>query len=938
MCKVQDCKSKKNYNESEFCYRHRGKIGSSNITEEEMSPNAKVDTPAPEEVVAIDEVVKEEEMPSMTETQSKLSEAVYPIQDSSNSKLNNKTSKHTDLFEQIFDLTTGGPCVENLKTTDDTFYEKFDHNKLAFILNNLEIIKEQYRPNARDSLSLDKYYEKSRNGNSGVGCLRVKYFQNCKDSIRGRLQAFESLSGQNMVREVRHTIFNDYYIDMDMDNCHPVLTVWMCNKLSIPCEFMAEYVKNREQHIKDVMSANQGLSRDDVKRLFLSINYGGKSIYDHIENKTDFLQSYKSESARIKQAICDTFKYFKTESDRARIKKGQRYNLEGAAMSHICCFVENQLLMIILEYLKTRVGDVSDSILCFDGIMIRKEKFNESYLRELEQIFSDMGIDMKLSIKPFAPLDLKQFGFDESKRYEYASKPLQTSNREICLDRFNDYQIDEVELERLLDEAGPKEKATVVCNEIKKLLKHLPDELIRTNDLITTYDIVSGDVFTLREIAKLIKQTVAYIYNDGDYYFCVKSTQVIRFKDGDVRIVYYRNRGGDTGNSFKSMSFSVRIGSVVYPINFKKCLVQCAQGIMYSNVDVVPHSPLESIPQDGIFNLFGQYQHQYNPKFVIDQKKVDLWLNHIREVLAAGDPVVGEYLVNWFAHLLQFPNKKTEAVPLIKGRAGCGKNLTFNVFMRYVLNPSLSIMCPDMEKLFSRFNSARLGKLLVVLDEAVDSYDRKMNNRMKNFITEERVQIENKGKDIVEVSDFSNYAIITNNDFASIIEKNDRRYLCLEASECRVGDRDYFNNMVKQLLNVEAGCHIFHWLLKRDLSSFVSRDLPSTKYKRELAARQTDSVVKWLLYKYEKLSEAEDCETTELCSKDWYDRYAHWCREIGGESKVHSLSVFNSRMNEEAFTTTVRKEKQHDGSRKNVKVRAISISLIRERLGQYICN
>jgi hypothetical protein len=375
MCNFQDCTNKPWKNG--YCYQKHRKLANAAVPEiiekenvcndivtdqTDMSPNNKIDIPSAPAAVDV----------------------VYlGDYDKSDGKINS-----SGLFEQIFDMETGGPRVANLRSIDEPFYEKFDHNKLAFILENLDEIKELYRSDARDSLSLDKYYEKSKDGNQGLGSLRVKYVQNYKNSIRGRYQARESLSGQNMVREVRHTIFNDYYVDTDMDNCHPVITVWMCSKLSIPCEFMAEYVANREKHIHDVICANPSLTRDDVKRLFLSINYGGKSIYKDVENKTPFLIAYNAESASIKRAICDAFKYFKAESDISRASRRAEYNLAGAAMSHICCFVENQLLMIIMDYLKEKVGDVSDSILCFDGIMIRREKFHESFMADLETIFA----------------------------------------------------------------------------------------------------------------------------------------------------------------------------------------------------------------------------------------------------------------------------------------------------------------------------------------------------------------------------------------------------------------------------------------------------------------------------------------------------------------------------------------------------------------------
>ncbi|DAZ92618.1 TPA: hypothetical protein N0F65_009143 [Lagenidium giganteum] len=68
---------------------------------------------------------------------------------------------------------------------------------------------------------------------------------------------------------------------------------------------------------------------------------------------------------------------------------------------------------------------------------------------------------------------------------------------------------------------------------------------------------------------------------------------------------------------------------------------------------------------------------------------------------------------------------------------------------------------------------------MCVLDEAVDNSDRAVMNK--------------KGKEPVTLSDFCNYIVISNNDFASFIEESDRRSLCLETNNMMIGNRSYFN-------------------------------------------------------------------------------------------------------------------------------------------------
>lgn len=64
------------------------------------------------------------------------------------------------LFEKIFKDGYVGDGILSLEKT--TFHEKFDSNKLAFIIIHQNIIKKRIkRDNARDEVELLAYYNKS---------------------------------------------------------------------------------------------------------------------------------------------------------------------------------------------------------------------------------------------------------------------------------------------------------------------------------------------------------------------------------------------------------------------------------------------------------------------------------------------------------------------------------------------------------------------------------------------------------------------------------------------------------------------------------------------------------------------------------------------------------------------------------------------------------
>lgn len=846
-------------------------------------------------------------------------------------------SQSTDFFNTIFDMEIGGPRFDNLRYTDGGYSEIFDRNKLAFILINLNEIVQEYRPNARDALPLDKYYIASRPSEGNSGTIDVLYKQD--KELVGRYNAVKSLSGQNMVREVRCTILKDYYCDMDIDNAHPVFTVWLCGKLDIPCPKMTEYVNNREAHLAHLMEANNQ-TRDWAKMIYLSINYGGKEKYMSAK-KTEFLNEYFQESAAIKKAVSSKMTYFKKISDKKRIANGKDYNLDGAVLSHICGFIENQVLMVMVDHLTSKMGSdvMHKAILSFDGIMVPKDYFKTEYMAEIENYFTSVGIPLKLSEKPLKALDLTKFGFDDTIKYRWEPPAPPSISELIINDKYELNNKCEAIVEKAIKDTDMQKKpklafGAIIGKAIDDMIRLMPRSYIREDNGIFGYNIVSVDKLGAKKLAIMIKQLFAYVFNDSNHFIAMKCKRKIIFKDGPVDVLEYKRINI---KDLKDTYITVTAGGYESKIRLEKLLLDCKKGIMYEDTDVIPYSPIKPIDDNGnTFNLFGQYQHKYDPNFEIDHSITDKWVNHIKIVLGGHDQILGDYLLNWFAHMLQFPERKTQTVPLIKGITRCGKNLPFNIFQRYVINPSLSVTCADIDKVFGRFNGMQQGKLLIVLDEALDRKDKATAQRMKNAITEETNQIEQKGKEVIEVQNFCNYAILTNNDFSSIIEKNDARYICIEANGEKKGDRAYFKDLVDTCANMEAGKHLFHWLLKRDLSNFYPDDIPETKYKKDLKVKQSCTVVRWMLSIYNKLSDNDEQDEQTYTHDELFRQYQEWCNRCG-ERNVLSSSTVGSIMVENGFPLIQKKITcPHSKKRISTRHRVLSIALLEEKMNQYI--
>jgi len=238
------------------------------------------------------------------------------------------------------------------------------------------------------------------------GCAHILYHK----VGYGRCSSNGGLSYLTIRRQVRHTLARDQMVDLDIENCHPVLMVQMLQRHGFNCVYLNDYVCNRNRWFTIVANfwqldkhVDKAEIRDCCKRLFLRIMYGGgytnweKDLkLDHRTDLPDELQGFIKE---VKNII-DLFVSLNPELKESitKTKEGEG-NIRGSVCSTVMLEKENAILEIIYLYLKRR-GAGQTMSLCADGIMIKKECYNDLLLKELEvEIFIKSGFIVHLSKK-----------------------------------------------------------------------------------------------------------------------------------------------------------------------------------------------------------------------------------------------------------------------------------------------------------------------------------------------------------------------------------------------------------------------------------------------------------------------------------------------------------------------------------------------------------
>ena len=186
---------------------------------------------------------------------------------------------------------------------------------------------------------------------------------------------------------------------------------------------------------------------------------------------------------------------------------------------------------------------------------------------------------------------------------------------------------------------------------------------------------------------------------------------------------------------------------------------------------------------------------------------------------------------------------KTQSVSIFQGEQGTGKSFLLMFLIAYVFGKSLSLTIFQGEQLTAKFNSHMMGKLFVVLEEAVDLGNMKDISAFKGYIRSPSINIEYKGINVSESMDCClNFMIATNNDYNSMFREAGERTANLnKVSDKYYRNTVYFKSMSDILNNFNAGCDIFHYLANMDITDFMVQDVPETyaKFAKKLDSANT---------------------------------------------------------------------------------------------------
>jgi hypothetical protein len=279
------------------------------------------------------------------------------------------------------------------------------------------------------------------------------------------------------------------------------------------------------------------------------------------------------------------------------------------------------------------------------------------------------------------------------------------------------------------------------------------------------------------------------------------------------------------------------------------------------------------------FNMFQGFRAQHLP-VCKDYKKIEKILFHLKNVICNKN----ENTFNWFLKYLQaiLKGEHTKVMIMIKGLEGCGKNVFLNMIAYGIIGSDYSIATSSPERqFFGNFNSLLINRVFAVINEGRHGM-RECIDTIKDYITEDKINIEEKFKNPITLGNYINFIGDTNNWNILEISPTDRRFVWLECNNQYCGDMEYFNPLIDDCKDDECLSAFYHYLLEEvndDIIDF-QKSRPITTIYKKLQRINLSNPIKFLMHinsegiKYKKYS---GIEYYNYNSNELYSDYKNYC-------------------------------------------------------------
>ena len=761
--------------------------------------------------------------------------------------------------------------------------ERFNQHKLNHIIENFndyvpimkeDIEKRQNRVNYDyDPLAISKtYLEKSRKGKINTTFIQKKNI--------GRFQALKSISLQTLPRKIRHTIASEFYNDIDIKNCHPVLLQWLGKQLLIPTPNLSLYIENRKEFLDKFNLTKMGV---------ISLIYGAKPKYGSDETVYALYNELNALQHKIIYELYpdefNNYRRYKFETG------GKLDNITGSFMSKFLQDIENELLQAIRSF----YGCNHECIPCFDGLLVPKEIDLE--LEKCQQyVINNTGIPIELAQKDMEeilPIPDNINAYQEIELDFFDQKRHLVEMGEVEKHLIDEWIFNSIcYVEERRNYYIREQKRDEVSNERYIVWTEIDSSSIQ-KDLYLSVS-VKNDQYDKRisnEVIDLTPQQKKKYFRQNPSHIC-KINRYLATK-------LYSNSKDEKGYLNDVFTRRFRASKVLKP---NDCLKS------YNNIQFMPYLKRKGPPCDmsDTLNIWTEFPLE-RVKLTKTKSFEDTHLyQFIKEVLCDNRMDEFNHLLDTIADIIQEPHKVKANSHFFYGRQGIGKS-TFATFLSALVGGKNCVSYSNNLDGLRQFNSDSANVLLKVYEEVETRGSVYSNsNRLKGEITERKTRQEKKHKDPVFMRNCARLFFFSNNKNVIYIEGDCRRYTFHSCNNSYACNTEYYSPILEEIENISLMRTIFEYFATREYEYKVITKCFDTAFKQEQKMKDLPNGIKFLIdfardnFVYEDEWEEKNVETLfnndKIPVKNLRKAYGFWCREQGKKFNFESLKTQLSKL------------------------------------------
>ena len=202
------------------------------------------------------------------------------------------------------------------------------------------------------------------------------------------------------------------------------------------------------------------------------------------------------------------------------------------------------------------------------------------------------------------------------------------------------------------------------------------------------------------------------------------------------------------------------------------------------------------------------------------------FLAHLFDNVCQGNEDHLNWVLGWFAQLIQEPGVKLGTALVLRGKEGCGKSIVGKTIGSLLGHHYLPVSKPEL--VTGRFNGHLAHCLLLQAEEAFWAGDRAAAGSLKDLITNDDLVLEFKGLEPVRLKNYTRVFSTSNEDWVVPAGMTARRFAVLDVGEKHVGDEPYFAAIAYEMQNGGREA-LLHHLQQIDLCKVDLRSVPKTK-------------------------------------------------------------------------------------------------------------